>query len=745
MKQKRKLKGNSSRRPIPRTAAICADRTADSGTRKSFAERWFSVLSLVCGLLCALFVFREFFLSHFDLILSDPGDGRLCIALLEHWVKVFHGQAQAASPNFYFPQRGVLGYTVTLFLYAPPYAALRFFRLDPYLSFEVTMMLITAVGFASMLWLLRRLLRLNPWLQILGASLFTVSNLYYVQMTHPQLISVAFIPLLYVLAIEYWRATNRNLARAYIAAVGVLLAFLLFTTFEVGWFAILLCAAVFVLFTLCSILSAWSMWPARRGAQLLWMRKWDLLLGGCAFAFALVPFFAIYLPVLRHMKGRSLEDALQYIPGLLSAFDVGGPNLFWGGIARAIYRVWGPSGPPEHPAGWPILTLCIFVVSGFYFAILLYRFRNRRPSGQKQSLALLTAISLACIALWLVSVRIHGATTGWSIVWNWIPGASAIRVPQRISLVLNVGLVLVSMAGLSAFIRAQSGHRVRLLLAVILLPIVLLAEQVNSTPSHKISRLWETRRFEKIPRPPKTCSSFFISDESPGVANPIVTQTDAMLIAQRFDIPTLNGYSGWFPKGWNLFQTLDDGGYAAILWARGRGVNRGLCGLDFAVGRWYSVDTSKPPDLAVLHSEMISGIVKDGGFEFPDLSAWHTYRSVRIGLSGAVAHTGTSSLMETSGEGSAYQDVAGLQPGHVYRITAWVEASPGATATAQIVVFDPSKNIAAFSPVASPDPAWQLIENVVSVGAGGTLRIHLFRNRGVGTVYWDDVSADLVK
>ena len=130
---------------------------ASPGTRAPFAERWFPALSCVSGLLCVLLVFRPFFLSHFDSILSDPGDGRLCITILEHWVKVFHGQVQVASPNFFFPERGVLGYSDTLFLDALPYATLRFLGLDRYLAFEATMMLVTAVGFASMLGLLRRL------------------------------------------------------------------------------------------------------------------------------------------------------------------------------------------------------------------------------------------------------------------------------------------------------------------------------------------------------------------------------------------------------------------------------------------------------------------------------------------------------------------------------------------------------------------------------------------------------------
>src|SRR6185437_9899481 len=455
----------------------------------------------------------------------------------------------------------------------------------------------TAIGFASMLWLLRRLLRLNPWLQILGASLFTISNVYYKQIGHVQLQLVSFVPLLCVLTLEYWRTRSRNLARSYITSLAILLALLLFTTFEIGWFTILFCGVVFVLFIVTSILAEKNTWLVRRGAQLLWMRKWDLLLGAFAFVLSLIPFFAVYLPVLRQTKGRTLGTALHFMPDLLSVFDSGDANLFWGGIARRIYGVWGPTGTREVPAGWPLVTLCIFIVSGIYFAVRLYRSRNSLHSSEKPRSALFSAVSLACVALLLSSLKLHGNITIWAIVWKFVPGASAIRVPERISLVLNVGVVLVCIAGLSVLIRAQSGHRVRFLLAAVLLPIILLAEQVNSMPSHNISRLAQTRRFENIPRPPKNCSAFFISKEGPKEVNWMVTQTDAMMIAQQFDIPTLNGYGGWSPKGWTLYEAGDrDGGNAAISWARHRGVNRGLCGLDFGEGRWFPVDSEELRD-----------------------------------------------------------------------------------------------------------------------------------------------------
>lgn len=86
-----------------------------------------------------------------------------------------------------------------------------------------------------------------------------------------------------------------------------------------------------------------------------------------------------------------------------------------------------------------------------------------------------------------------------------------------------------------------------------------------------------------------------------------------------------------------------------------------------------------------------------------------------------------------------------MQSGRAYGICAWVAVSRDAPATAQIAVFDPSKNVATFSLAVSPDSVWQQIDDAVTVGPGGTLRIHLFRNQGTGIIYWDDVGVYALK
>ena len=182
-------------------------------------------LFLLCAALCLLVVFRPFFASRFDLTLSDPGDGRFGITILEHWTRVFHGQGQVASPNFFYPDQGVLGYSDGLLLIAIPFAVMRSLGLDRYLATQITTMLLTVVGLAAMFVLLRRVLRFDTLTALVGAGLFVISNMNYIAFVHIQLQLVVVIPAFFLLAAMYWEDRNSRpvVARVWICTLGIML------------------------------------------------------------------------------------------------------------------------------------------------------------------------------------------------------------------------------------------------------------------------------------------------------------------------------------------------------------------------------------------------------------------------------------------------------------------------------------------------------------------------------------------
>jgi len=83
-----------------------------------------------------------------------------------------------------------------------------------------------------------------------------------------------------------------------------------------------------------------------------------------------------------------------------------------------------------------------------------------------------------------------------------------------------------------------------------------------------------------------------------------------MLIAEQFGIPTINGYSGWFPAGWNfLIEPSKPVAEKARCWAITHDITTGLCGLDIPSGEWSTVDLHDRPSCAsVLQSSPIRAV-----------------------------------------------------------------------------------------------------------------------------------------
>jgi hypothetical protein len=119
--------------------------------------------------------------------------------------------------------------------------------------------------------------------------------------------------------------------------------------------------------------------------------------------------------------------------------------------------------------------------------------------------------------------------------------------------------------------------------------LFLLMEQINVQRLHLISRKDETAVFSRIAAPPQQCKSFYVVNAAHPNRAFYATQIDAMLVSQQRNLPTLNGYSGWFPDGWKLLYFDKDYVKNARQWAINKGIASGLCSLDLSSGTW-SID-----------------------------------------------------------------------------------------------------------------------------------------------------------
>jgi hypothetical protein len=508
----------------------------------------FYALAAVVGVLASGLSFAEFLTSRFDRIAGNFGDARLIIYLHEHWYNVYRGREAWLSPPFFFPVKHVLAYSHTLFLQSLPYSLLRLAGLDRYVAFEATLLLFAWVGYVSTIGLLRQL-GLRRGFAILGAVLFVYSNLFHIWILAPQIYTIMLVPLVLLGVAKAVAGGSLHRARTLLllSAAGIACSSILFSDFYTGWFfgffALMaggLAISTHRQFRSCCIDFARDHWPSLSAALL-------------AAALALVPFMITYGPAIVDRQGRSFNEVMRFTLPYADMVNVNTGNLVWGRLLGRIDTGYANLG---RAFGLPPGLLCCFVV-----AVELVLARKRVLPWERSDVryALASRSAVAVLLVWALMFRTRDASL-WHMVWHRVPGASAIRATARFQYLLSLAVVVVVVAALSAAWDAASRRivpgrplrRVMALGSIAVLSACLLLEQVSLVKTHGISRREEQARLGVIPAPPFACESFCLLETPSPRLNGIAMQIDAMLVSQRVAVPTIHGYSGFNPPGWNL-------------------------------------------------------------------------------------------------------------------------------------------------------------------------------------------------
>jgi hypothetical protein len=541
------------------------------------SERVGAVLVWAAGVVV---FFRASFRSGFDQIIGNSGDARLIAVLHEHWLKVARGESSWRSPNFFYPHRGTLGYSDTFVLDAPLYIPLRAAGFDMYAAMQWTYILLNGIGFAGTFILCKKKVHLGFWVSVGFAAIFAWSNSLYIKAGHPQLYSVYWAPWLIIASLAAVRAIHRRNRILLGFGTGLFMALLTYSTFYIGWFS-LLAAGVSAIFV-------GSVRTLTIGAKatLLETRSFALPIVGAVagLAVGLIPFAATYLPVLDEQGGRSYDSAMLYAlrPGDL--INVGRSNWLWGPALGEIF-----SDSPRLTDVERSLALTPMLLGAMMVATIMLVVRRRRMKSLGGDAAL--GLVLATWALMLLPVK-FGFGSLWAIPWHTVPGAVAIRAIGRLQIVtLFVGCLSLALAAKvlrspRAQVPQAAGIGLRRLVPLALMSL-LLGEQLNRDRNSIVDRSEELQLFAAVPSPPPSCVAFFIVGEATLQAPFFQSNIDAMIIAQRLDIPTINGYSGQFPPGWWLDPSSADYIATVRAWVAARGIDVStLCTYDSSSQRW---------------------------------------------------------------------------------------------------------------------------------------------------------------
>jgi hypothetical protein len=547
------------------------------------------ISAVVAGLALALLINHHWLYPDFRLLPGDRGDTRLVIFTLEHWVGVFKGQEPFYLLGMFYPDKNALGYADGLFLFAFPYILFRLLGFDYFTSYQLLFVGMTAFGYCAWVLLLRKALRVEMGIAALGAMLLTSLNALQVQAQIGKLSAFYAYPVLLGLLVLWYRSRDKGSWRAWVSILlfSILLGLLFFTSYYPAWF--------FVFTALLFAMTAVAASMAGRGGQATWVssvrflasHRWQLMAAAIALFVSLIPFAITYAPLVAANATRGFSLVLEFTPRPRDLLNVSRQNYIWSAILQAAgFRF----GNVEVQMGSPPIVLALFL--GVYLSqlVLLLRHGRRSMSGRRGFMFLLATTALL---IFVLIVQVRGVSL-WHLVYETVPGASALRALGRYLIVIDMIIVGVAAWGLNAlYLRAAGGPRHAILLVgFALISAALVAEQANATP-YRLDKRQQLSFLAKYQVADATCRAFFISNPASNDLPVGYYELDAMMISMKIGRPTINGYSGFAPSA--AFSLVPQGAeyeYRIMQWLDASAAEQGICDLDMQSAQFRRVDVA---------------------------------------------------------------------------------------------------------------------------------------------------------
>jgi hypothetical protein len=549
--------------------------------------------------------------------LGDWVDPYFINFLLEHWHHSIWSLADATSPPMYFPVRGTLGYSHGLILYVPFYMAVRPF-LHPFQAYNLTLFLVLETGALCLYLIFRKFVGLG-FVESLLLSAFFFSSPNVINGgtgVWSQRASVFLIPPVLLAALVSAGMARGRLRLALGGLAGLALSLLFSQDFYTAGFVVL----VSTLFLAGALPIAGApladdgrlppspspWWLIVAGLSLMWALAVQLhpiskaAIGPLTFS-ATNPTRALFAAILTcgwfvyrrsGLTGRFIswwKRDRPYIQALGMGAFIG--CLVFLRIYLGAYR--------EHPAlpgDQLINALTTLDVSRFDFGRALGTYDSLRPFTLVLVVAILASVPwfqvekktrLQCLWFLFVSLIVLAIPLSvnnlsiWTLFFAKLPGFSLIRDPRRVIEFYELAATL-----LAALFLARLPRRSPLRISFVVVVFLLLATNWNRNEFDFDRPTSVYARWVEAPIDiDASCKSFFVKRASDAYMSRSFHKwslyaVDSMFIALNASIPTLNGYSAWWPDGWGLANPQEPGyTEAAARWIEGHHL-RDVCELD---------------------------------------------------------------------------------------------------------------------------------------------------------------------
>ena len=494
------------------------------------------IVLVITAVASVAWFFRFHILSGFTRFSGDSYDAMIEVSILQHWHNVFAGQEAWNSLAYFQPARNSLGYNDGYFLYGVIFSIARSAGLPLIAAAECVNVVMKLIGFFGMYAFLARTATRRPALALFGAVLFTIADITLIHVNHAQLLTIALAP---VAALAAWNAMKALYAADHRALLRNGLAFaLLFaswisTAYYPAWFF------GFFLLLMLGIYLAAGRENRRRLFDAVKRARWTLVAIGTSAAVLLTPFLIVYGSKAVETGSRGFSGVQRTTITPIELLNPGNANGVWSRLF-AFFTAFFPQATAQDAVFSVAPVLLIVAIIAVVRGV-----RSREPMNEWRLVAVVLGVS------WLLLMRI-GPVTPWYAVHVIVPGASALRVIGRFQLILLLPCIALAVRALD---------RIRTRGAAALLAAALLAEQAAGTSAPvKLDQSAQLAMIATMPAPPPACRYFVVRSGRPypyPVQDPkndaiYAHNVDAMVLAEAYRLPMLNGFSSFNPPGWDF-------------------------------------------------------------------------------------------------------------------------------------------------------------------------------------------------
>jgi hypothetical protein len=544
---------------------------------KKIKDRFIPFIGMALSL---IIIFWYPITSGFNFITSDMYDGAIAAIIEAHWYSYLNGHESFRTLNYFYPIKGSLGYNDAYLIQGLFASLFRFFGLDLLISSELSNIVLKVVGFYSMFYLLQRVNK-STIFNCLASMLFIIPG----QNTHVQLYTICLAPLvtiLFILGVDYFKSFKFKSFLFFCSSILVYVLWLL-SGFYTAYFYTLFVASFFIVILFFHILPfGFISFFEKTDKFLEFLYKHKLFLFGLLF-FSIIcinPFKLTYFTKLHETGGWGVSNIYDNATPMIDLFNIGFGSFLWNWIYHVLRDNYSIFEGGEHVSGFPLIFLFIFFLTGIHLIT-----KKKLNSNQK-----LIKIIFFLSIFWLLAITRFGNFTLWRFVYDYFPGGTSIRAINRMYVFIVFPMCIVIAYYFNSI------QKIKKTFYLFLLCSLLILEQVHTNSLAQLDRGRINTIIDSVKPPSFTCETFYIVNSSwpklgiPDADSRLGANIEAMYLAERFHIPTINGAASFNPTSdWNLNSDPKETYKKRILLhAKKYGVKE-LCEYDSQEKKWNKI------------------------------------------------------------------------------------------------------------------------------------------------------------